>query len=154
MGISYRKAEYQDMEDLRRLIREYVGSMSLDLSFQGLEEELDSLPGKYAEPDGAVIVACEGDELCGCIALRRLDEGVCEMKRLFVRDSHKGMGIGRELARRIVEEAGIKGYKAMRLDTLSSMKAALALYRSLGFRETSPYIYNPIEGAVYMEKSL
>jgi len=150
----YRKAESGDMEGIRFLIREYVGSMSLDLSFQGLEEELAALPGKYSEPGGALIVATEGGGLCGCVAMKKLGEGVCEMKRLYVRDSHKGKGIGKELVRRIIEEARAKCYRVMRLDTLSAMKPALALYREFGFREIEPYVYNPIEGAVFMEKDL
>jgi len=150
----YRKAEPGDMGGIRFLIREYVNSMGLDLSFQGLEEELAALPGKYAEPEGALIVAASGSELCGCIAMKKLGDGICEMKRLYVGGSHKGKGIGRELVRRIIDEARTKHYRVMRLDTLSTMKPALALYREFGFRETEPYVYNPIEGAVFMEKDL
>lgn len=150
----YRKAEPGDIGEVRLLIREYVNSMSLDLSFQGLDEELETLPGKYAEPEGALFVASVGGALCGCIAMRKLSEGVCEMKRLYVRDSHKGKGIGKELVRTIIEEARAKDYRIMRLDTLSTMKPALALYREFGFREIEPYVYNPIEGAVFMEKDL
>lgn len=153
-GVNYRMAEPCDMDGVRGLIREYVKSMALDLSFQELDEELETLPGKYAEPDGTIIVASAGGELCGCIALRKLDDGICEMKRLFVRDLHKGKGIGRELVLRIIGDAQAKGYRTMRLDTLSTMKSALALYRSFGFRDTAPYVYNPIEGAVYLEKAL
>ena len=153
-AIIYREAVLGDMEGVRLLIREYVASMGLDLSFQGLEEELESLPGKYAQPHGALIVAEADGALCGCVALRKIGDGICEMKRLFVKDSQKGKGIGRELVRRIIEEGREKGYRTMRLDTLSTMKSALKLYGAFGFRETDAYVFNPIEGAVYLEKSL
>lgn len=152
--IIYREAGPGDIEGVRRLIREYVASMGLDLSFQGLEDELASLPGKYEGPEGALIVAEAGGALCGCVALRKLEEGICEMKRLFVDDTFKGQGIGKELVRMIIEAARAKKYRAMRLDTLSTMKSALALYRAFGFRETEAYVYNPLQGAVYMEKTL
>ena len=142
------------MDDVRRLIRDYMDSMGLDLCFQGIEVELETLPGKYSEPDGALFVACADGVLCGCVALKKIGGGICEMKRLFVADECRGMGIGRELVQRILGEAHAKGYRLMRLDTLSTMKSALALYRSFGFRETFAYVYNPIEGAVYMEKEL
>jgi ribosomal protein S18 acetylase RimI-like enzyme len=152
--LSYRKAKPADMDGIRGLIREYIDSMALNLCFQGIDEELAALPGKYSEPDGALIVAEAGGALCGCVALKKIGDGVCEMKRLFVRDAFKGKGIGRELVRRIIDEGRSKGYRFMRLDTLESMKPAIALYRSFGFGETGAYVYNPLEGAVYMEKTL
>ncbi|MHB9005037.1 MAG: GNAT family N-acetyltransferase [Coriobacteriia bacterium] len=152
--IIYREAVPGDMEGVGLLIREYVASMGLDLSFQGLEEELKTLPGKYAQPQGALIVAEVDGALCGCVALRKIGDGVCEMKRLFVKDAYKGKGIGKELVRRIIEEGRVKGYHTMRLDTLSTMKSALKLYGAFGFRETEAYVYNPIEGAIYLEKPL
>ncbi|MCX7027877.1 MAG: GNAT family N-acetyltransferase [Spirochaetes bacterium] len=152
--MTYRKAEARDLSAVRRLIREYVESENLDLSFQDIEEELASLPGKYAEPEGALIVAVVDGVVCGCVALRRIGEGVGEMKRLFVTEGRKGLGLGRGLAEKIITEAKAKGYRSMRLDSLERMKPALGLYRSLGFRETTPYVYNPIEGAVFLEKDL
>jgi ribosomal protein S18 acetylase RimI-like enzyme len=159
--VVYRKATQEDLPQVRGLIVEYVKSLNLDLSFQGLEEELRSLPGKYSEPKGSIFVALcpapakEGiEELCGIVALRDLGSGICEMKRLFVSDSYKGLGIGKALVSRILNEATVKGYSAMRLDTLRSMNPALTLYRSFGFSEINPYIYNPIPDAVYMEKIL
>jgi len=152
--IVYREAAPGDMDGVRLLIREYLASMGLDLSFQGIEEELETLPGKYERPQGAIIVAEAGGALCGCVALRKIGDGVCEMKRLFVKDAYKGRGIGKELVSRIIEEGRAKGYRAMRLDTLSTMKSALKLYGAFGFRETEAYVYNPIKGAVYLEKSL
>ncbi len=156
--LSYRKFLPRDAEALKSLIREYEKSLGISLGFQGIDRELESLPGIYAEPRGAIIVAVSeavaGDALCGCVALRPLEERVCEMKRLFVRDSLRGLNVGRTLAVMIVSEAKAKGYDSIRLDTLSWMGPALALYRSLGFREIKAYTYNPIEGAVYMEKDL
>ena len=150
----YRKAKPADMDGIRGLIREYMESMALNLCFQGIDEELTTLPGKYSEPDGALIVAEADGALCGCVALKKIGDGICEMKRLFVKDAFKGKGIGRELVRRIIDEGRSKGYGFMRLDTLASMKPAIALYRSFGFSETEAYVYNPLEGAVYMEKTL
>ncbi|HWR11118.1 MAG TPA: GNAT family N-acetyltransferase [Rectinemataceae bacterium] len=152
--ISYRKVRPADMDDIRGLIEEYMASMALDLCFQGIDEELKTLPGKYSEPDGALLVAKAGGALCGCVALRKIGDGICEMKRLFVRDAYKGRGVGKKLAQAIIEEGRAKGYRLMRLDTLESMKPALSLYRSLGFHETAAYVYNPLEGAVYLEKTL
>jgi GNAT superfamily N-acetyltransferase len=152
--ISYRKAKPADMEGIRGLIKEYMASMALDLCFQGIDEELKTLPGKYSEPEGALLVAKAEGALCGCVALRNIGDGICEMKRLFVRDAYKGRGAGKKLARMIIEEAREKGYRLMRLDTLESMRPALSLYRSLGFHETEAYVYNPLEGAVYLEKTL
>jgi putative acetyltransferase len=154
MNIEYRKAEQADLETVRRLIREYVDSECLDLGFQGLEEELASLPGKYAEPRGALLVASTVGGIRGCVALRDLGGGICEMKRLFVTRASKGQGIGKGLVGAILAEARAKGYAKMRLDSLERMAPALGLYRSFGFRETVPYVYNPIEGAVFMEKDL
>jgi ribosomal protein S18 acetylase RimI-like enzyme len=152
--IAYRKARSSDMDRVRELIREYAGSIGVDIEYQGLSEELAGLPGKYAEPRGAIIVAEQEDLVVGIVALRDLGGGACEMKRLFVTNSARGMGIGRALVDRIVSEGAEKGYRAMRLDTLRSMESALGLYRAAGFRERDPYIYNPLPGAVYMEKTL
>jgi len=153
--VTYRKVESEDLPVVRDLIREYLGTLDLDLRFQGIEEELASLPGKYAEPDGTLLVVLVDGEVCGCVALRRLEEeGACEMKRLFVTARRKGLGLGRGLVERIIAEARAKGYNRMRLDSLKRMKPALGLYTSFGFRETAPYVYNPIEGAVFMEKDL
>ena len=153
-AVIYRKAVPGDIPAVRSLIRQYLETLDLDLCFQGIDEELASLPGKYAEPDGALIVAIADGEACGCVALRSLGSGVCEMKRLYVADGSKGLGLGRGLVAAIIAEARAKGYATMRLDSLERMSAALGLYRFFGFRETAPYVYNPIEGAVFMEKNL
>lgn len=149
-----RDAEPEDVDGVRLLIREYVESLGLDLGFQGLEEELSQLPGKYAAPEGALLVASSGTTLCGCVALKKLEPGICEMKRLYVREGFKGRGIGRMLVSHILERAKAGGYRAMRLDSLETMQQAVALYRSCGFEATEPYVFNPLPGALYMEKVL
>ena len=139
---------------MRELFEEYGRSLGIDLSFQGFDEELASLPGKYAPPHGSVIIAKVDGVPCGCIALRRIDELTCEMKRLYVRPGNRGLRIGAELVTRIMQAARDRGYDAMRLDTLPIMARAVSLYRSFGFQEIEPYIFNPIPGALFMEKRL
>jgi ribosomal protein S18 acetylase RimI-like enzyme len=143
-----------DLPVMRELFEEYGRSLGIDLSFQGFDQELVSLPGKYAPPHGAVIIARSDGVPCGCVALRRIDERTCEMKRLYVRPGNRGLRIGAELVTRIIETAKARGYGAMRLDTLPSMTSAVSLYRSFGFQEIEPYIFNPIPGALFMEKRL
>jgi GNAT superfamily N-acetyltransferase len=152
--VEYRSATAEDVPAIRFLFSEYAESLGIDLSFQDFHHELATLPGKYAPPDGTVILASHRGVPCGCVALRKIDRLTCEMKRLYVRPEKRGLRIGRELVRRILEDALARGYSAMRLDTLRTMESAVSLYRSFGFREIAPYIFNPIPGALYMERSL
>lgn len=142
-------------EDARKIFREYEKWLGLDLCFQGFEEELRTLPGKYAPPDGRLILAYKDGELAGGIALRKIGDGICEMKRLFLRENARGSGIGRLLVEKIIKEARIIGYEKMRLDTFPpKMGKAVKLYESHGFYEIPPYYENPYDGVLYMEKIL
>jgi putative acetyltransferase len=142
------------LEEVRVLFREYATSLGFDLDFQDFDDEMASLPGDYAPPDGCILLARCVAEAAGCVALRRLALGVCEMKRLYVRSQFRGKGIGRILSENLVAEARRIGYTAMRLDTLASMTTARALYRSMGFKEIKPYRFNPLPDAVFMELGL
>lgn len=143
-----------DLADLRALFREYADSLGFDLEFQGFREELAGLPGDYAGPDGALLLARDASGAVGCVALRSLDAGTCEMKRLYIRARGRGLGLGRRLAEAVIAEARRRGYGAMRLDTVPAMTEAIRLYRSLGFVPIAPYRHNPIEDAVFMELTL
>lgn len=148
-------AREEDVADAKALFLEYAQSLGFSLCFQGFDQELAGLPGRYSPPSGALFLAREGPELAGCIALRALDEdGACEMKRLYVRDPFRGTGLGRALAERAIEEARRIGYSKMRLDTLPTMVRAIPMYRKLGFVEIEPYTVNPVEGALFFEKGL
>jgi ribosomal protein S18 acetylase RimI-like enzyme len=145
----------EDLPTVAALFREYADGIAVDLSYQGFEDELASLPGAYAPPRGTLLIAWEGDVAIGCVAVRPLaEQDICEMKRLHVRAAAQGRGIGRRLASAAIAHARRSGFKAMRLDTLSDMKAAQNLYRSLGFVTVSPYYPTPIAGTVFMELTL
>jgi carbonic anhydrase len=135
----------------RTLFREYAAALGFDLGFQDFDKELEGLPGEYAPPSGRMYLVLVDGSLAGCAALRAMEEGICEMKRMYVRPGFRGLGLGRKLALTCIEEARAIGYRTMRLDTIATMAEAIALYHSLGFVEIPPYRFNPVPGAVYMK---
>ena len=142
----------EDIEQARKLFEEYAAWLDLSLCFQNFDKEVAALPGDYTPPSGRLLLAYVDDRLAGCVALRDLRDGTCEMKRLYLRPNVRGKGYGRELAQAIIDEARQIGYQRMCLDTLPGrMDQALALYRSLGFKEIPPYYNNPVPGATFME---
>ncbi|HEX8368929.1 MAG TPA: GNAT family N-acetyltransferase [Pyrinomonadaceae bacterium] len=143
------------IEQTRALFREYEAWLGMSLCFQNFDEEIAHLPGKYAKPDGRLFLASVDENLAGCIALRKLQEGICEMKRLFVREDFRGQKIGIILIEKLIEEAKTIGYRKMRLDTYPpKMAKAVKLYESHGFREIPPYYHNPYGEVLYLEKEL
>jgi ribosomal protein S18 acetylase RimI-like enzyme len=144
----------EQLEFVRELFLEYAQSLEVDLCFQNFSQELAGLPGQYSRPTGRLLLATQNGEVLGCGALRRDAEGICEMKRLYVRPAARGSGIGLALIHELVKEARAIGYQRMRLDTLPSMTKAIALYRSLGFKEIAAYRYNPVPGSLFLELDL
>ena len=143
-----------ELEQIKLLFREYEEYIGFDLCFQGFEQELVDLPGRYAKPGGRLyLIKCD-KEIAGCAGLRKVGDGICEMKRLYVREQFRGKKFGRMAAEQLVADARSEGYSKMRLDTLPIMKEAVALYRSLGFKVIEPYCHNPIAGALYLELDL
>jgi GNAT superfamily N-acetyltransferase len=137
------------------IFREYEIWLGLDLCFQNFEAELAGLPGRYAPPEGRLYLACSGESVAGCIALRKIGEGICEMKRLYVRDEFRGLRIGLQLIELIISDARHIGYSKMRLDTSRPLMAkAVQIYESHGFREIPPYYDNPHDEVTYMELDL
>ena len=144
-------ASPQDIADVGMLFREYSGLVAEALCFQNFDEELVALPGDYAPPGGALLIARDGDAPAGCVALRRLDAATGEMKRMYVREHYRGSGLGRRLAIAVIDEARKTGCARVVLDTLPKLGAAIALYRDLGFRETGSYLASPTPDALCFE---
>jgi putative acetyltransferase len=155
-GFSFRPAESPaQIAKARELFLEYAQSLGFSLCFQNFDKELADLPGDYAPPDGRLLLAEFENQVAGCVALHKLEDSICEMKRLYLRPQFRGRGLGRAIADRIIAEARTIGYQRMRLDTVEPvMKDAVAMYRRIGFREIAPYCKNPIAGALYMELEL
>lgn len=143
-----------ELEEVRSLFREYEAFLGVDLCFQDFERELGELPGKYAPPTGALFLARVEGNIEGCVALRDLGEGVCEMKRLFVRPACRGRGLGRKLADRVVAEARTLGYRKMRLDTFDFLDGAVHIYEAMGFARIGSYYGNPHDEVQYWELDL
>ena len=144
----------RNLQEIRKLFEEYAASLKISLDFQDFDDELANLPGSYVPPAGCLLIALWQGRAAGCVALQKIRNGMCEMKRLYIRPSLRGLKIGRALAEAIIEKAREIGYARMRLDTLPSMERATTLYEALGFREIEPYRHNPIEGATFMELAL
>jgi ribosomal protein S18 acetylase RimI-like enzyme len=154
-AVSIRAASAADIATVRELFLDYANSLGFSLCFQSFDKELAGLPGDYAPPEGRLLLAEVGTEVAGCVALHKLQDGICEMKRLYVRPVYRGCGAGRALVDAIIAEARAAGYRRMRLDTVVGvMDDAIALYRRLGFREIAPYRENPVPGAIYLELEL
>jgi ribosomal protein S18 acetylase RimI-like enzyme len=140
-----------EIDAVRALLEEYARSLAVDLRFQRFDDELAALPGAYAPPGGALLVARDDPLIVGCVGVRPLDARTCEMKRLYVQSLRRGSGLGRRLAEAAIAEGRRLGYAAMRLDTLPGMEAAQALYEELGFRDVAAYADNPVPGARFLE---
>lgn len=150
-----REALPEEMPLVRELFLEYAASLNFDLGFQNFEDELATLPGKYARPEGCILLAFLDDAPVGCVAMRPFEGSRCEMKRLYLRPCSRGYGLGSELLQRFLKEARDAHYQSVVLDTIQPlMSEAISLYKRVGFREIPPYRPNPIRGALYLELAL
>ncbi len=154
MSIRVLEATPENMATVRDLFEEYAASLSFDLGFQNFAAELASLPGDYSLPHGCLLLAWSRGDAVGCVGLRPLGQTTCEMKRLYVQPREQRIGVGRALVEAVIAQAKIRGYRAIRLDTVPGMDSAMRLYLSLGFQSIAPYRENPVEGAAYFEKLL
>lgn len=149
------KADTKDLiKNARGMFLEYAQSLHFDLGFQDFDKEMKDFPGCYAPPQGVLLLAVKENTPAGCVGLRSLGNGICEMKRLYVKNQFRGLGAGKSLVRAVISTGIQMNYRLMRLDTLPSMTGANHLYKQFGFTLTAPYRYNPIKGAVFMELAL
>lgn len=152
MKITIRKAKTaEDYNTAKKLFIEYASTLSFNLGFQNFKEELQNIMHEYSPPDGCILLAMAGNIAAGCVALRKFEPGISEMKRMYLKPGFRGKGIGKKLALAIIKEAKKTGYKKIRLDTLEEMPEAVALYQSLGFKKIKPYRHNPVKGAKFFE---
>jgi putative acetyltransferase len=154
MQLNYVKYTIEELEEVREIFIEYADFLQVDLCFQDFENELQTLHKVYNPPAGCIILAKEDEQVLGCIALKPISEGVCEMKRLYVRPSARGKDLGKKLVEELIDFAKKVGYKTMKLDTISSLKEAINLYQSKGFVKTEAYVYNPLSDVLYFELTL
>lgn len=154
MQLDYVKYTLEELEEVRNIFIEYAEFLQVDLCFQDFDKELQTLHQVYSPPKGCIILAKKNEQILGCVALKPIAEGICEMKRLYVRPEARGMGLGRKLVGELIRFAKESSYKSMKLDTVSKLIEAIALYRSLGFIETSPYVFNPLTDVLYFELKL
>jgi ribosomal protein S18 acetylase RimI-like enzyme len=153
--IDIRPADFSiDLPTVRELFGEYAAGLGIDLAFQNFDTEMKSLPGKYAPPKGRVLLAWSNSHPVGCVGLRPIDDTRCEMKRLYVRPEMRSLQLGRRLTEDICNEARSIGYRQICLDTLPTMTSAIRLYTALGFQPIAPYVFNPIEGAIFLGRTL
>ena len=148
------KAAYDDLENIKLLFNEYTTMLGVNLAFQGYDDEIKNLPGKYAMPYGRLYIAYYDNKAAGCIALRKFGNDGCEMKRLFVRPEYRHLKIGKKLVDKIIEDARELKYKYMVLDTLSNLHEAVSLYRKSGFQEVEAYYENPLDNVLYFKLEL
>ena len=139
-----------DLAIVQKIFREYAEDLGFDLGFQNFEQELALLPGKYQAPKGCLLLAWHAHQVVGCVAFRSIDDQICEMKRLYVKQGLRSLKLGRQLVASICHQARDQGYRKIYLDTLPSMNAAIHIYESFGFKPVEPYVFNPIEGAMFL----
>lgn len=142
------------IKQAKELIQEYALSLGIDLGFQGFTQEMADFPLQYSPPGGFLFVVKYENNAVGCVGLRELGSGICEMKRMYVRPSFRGKGLGKALVKAVIDQARDMGYTSIRLDTIPSMKEAINIYASMGFQEITPYRFNPVKGAKYFELRL
>ncbi len=147
------QAETSDhMEEARKLFCEYEKWLGFDLCFQGFEDELQGLPGRYSQPEGRLLLASVDENMAGCVALRKLEDDTCEMKRLYLREGFRGLGLSNSLIEKLIDDSRLIGYSRMRLDTYPpKMGKAVRLYESHGFKSIPPYYANPHDDVLFME---